>query len=458
MLRMREEALLAQVRVLTEKHEALAAATGQNFNLFKILGRETDEVHTHSAILAELLNPAGSHGQGPVFARLFAKRFKIPAEGIERAQVRCEKTIGKGNRADILIEMDDTCVVVENKIYANDQPRQLERYHEYAKKSLTHRLMYLTLHGDDPSEDSLGELQLEDVERISYEQDVLEWLDDCIKEVARVPQIREILSHYQALLRKLTGKSTGELIVELKDLLKRPQGDAYNFEVAANIAEAMTALSVETEWSFWKTLQDKLQDKLQDNMLETDDDCDWGLQNVASAEFVAKKVKEVDEDAIRNAHYGGRHNYGWSFRVKSQKHPERYCVESDEVLLRIQCDGGDVYYGFIVVKKTPEGLRRLSRSQDKRLFLWGERLCDQEEGWNIGDGQWPAWGYPYGTVSLRKQAGSLSPKTMRRLMEKEESNSVVSEIVRSIHDTIDLIEGWEVSLDSVSGEHQRGGG
>lgn len=50
-----EEALLAQARVLKDKHDALAAATGESFNLFAILGMETDEVRTHASILAELL-------------------------------------------------------------------------------------------------------------------------------------------------------------------------------------------------------------------------------------------------------------------------------------------------------------------------------------------------------------------------------------------------------------------
>ena len=59
------EALLALVRVVAEKHEALAAASGQSFNLFAILGRETDEVRTHSAILAELLDPTGSQRARP---------------------------------------------------------------------------------------------------------------------------------------------------------------------------------------------------------------------------------------------------------------------------------------------------------------------------------------------------------------------------------------------------------
>ncbi|MYK84036.1 MAG: hypothetical protein F4024_15980, partial [Gammaproteobacteria bacterium] len=196
---MREEALLAQAHVLTKKHEELAAATGQNFNLFKILGRETDEVRTHSAIIAELLNPKGSHGQGPVFARLFAKRFKIeiPEAEIDSLQVWAEKTVGDNSRIDILMVAGDLCVVIENKIYAGDQPKQLERYHEHAAQWPCSKVIYLTLHGDGPSDDSLGELPKDEVDCRSYESDVLAWLNDCIKEVARVPQIREILAHYE---------------------------------------------------------------------------------------------------------------------------------------------------------------------------------------------------------------------------------------------------------------------
>ena len=133
--RLREQALLAQASVLRDKHEALAAASGQSFNLFAILDRETDEVRTHSAMLAELLNPNGSHRQGPVFARLFAERFRIDADGIESARVWREETVAEGSRADILMQLGDTCIVIENKIYANDQPRQLQRYQAYAAQS-----------------------------------------------------------------------------------------------------------------------------------------------------------------------------------------------------------------------------------------------------------------------------------------------------------------------------------
>jgi len=40
--------LIAQVKVLNEKHDAIRKINGENFNIFSILNLETDEVKTHS--------------------------------------------------------------------------------------------------------------------------------------------------------------------------------------------------------------------------------------------------------------------------------------------------------------------------------------------------------------------------------------------------------------------------
>ena len=65
------EKLLIQVSAISKKYENAAKLTGENFNIFDVLKLSTSEVRTHSAFLAELLNPEGSHGQGDIFLRLF---------------------------------------------------------------------------------------------------------------------------------------------------------------------------------------------------------------------------------------------------------------------------------------------------------------------------------------------------------------------------------------------------
>ena len=432
---MREQALLAQVHVLTEKHEALAAATGQNFNLFGILGRESDEVRTHSAIIAELLNPKGSHAQGPVFARRFAERFEIPTDGIESMRVWTEQTVDKGSRIDLLMEYGEMRVVVENKIYAGDQPRQLQRYHEYAAEWDRSKVIYLTLHGDEPSANSLGELSLDQVECRSYESDVLAWLDDCIKEVARVPQIREVLAHYEELLRKLTGKSKGELVMDIKELLENKQGDnTYNFELVPSVAAAMTEVSIESELKFWQSLKERLQDV---------GDRPWGLAALEADEARLIPIKEVSEEVVRHAHAGSRNTweYGWTFRVDSGTDRERYRRDSVEVLLRVECEKpGWCGYGFIAVERTSDDMRRLLRGEDAYGLFdeWGKCLSGLEEGGWLTDFQsWLAWGYPSENIDLRKQKW-LAPNVIRRFREEE----AFAPLVEDIQSTIDALEGW----------------
>ena len=48
--------LLEKVALINTKYEDIAKITGENFNVFNILGMRSDEL-VHSKIIAELLNP-----------------------------------------------------------------------------------------------------------------------------------------------------------------------------------------------------------------------------------------------------------------------------------------------------------------------------------------------------------------------------------------------------------------
>lgn len=138
--------LLAQVSHLAAQHRTRRQATGEDFNIFRILGLQTAEVRTHSAFLAELLNPAGSHGLGTVFLALLLQQLKIEISDIDPAagvRVKVEEYIGfltddnrQGGRIDIcLYPRNGPPIFIENKIYAGDQPFQLLRYHYHNKSA-----------------------------------------------------------------------------------------------------------------------------------------------------------------------------------------------------------------------------------------------------------------------------------------------------------------------------------
>lgn len=207
------ETILTQTTALRKAYALIGRQPGERFNLFRILGMESDEVRTHSMLLAELLHPQGSHGMGSIFLELFLSQFRLPnfdaGEALlSRASVTAEYFIGKigpdsGGRIDLVIEYQGRRILIENKIFAGDQPRQLLRYHRFDQEA---SLLYLTLFGSKPSDESTGKgaLSADKYRCISYETDILRWLEKCQEKAVRVPNVRESLAQYIELIKFLT--------------------------------------------------------------------------------------------------------------------------------------------------------------------------------------------------------------------------------------------------------------
>ena len=137
------ETLLYAARNILEKDRLLykeKEKRGELFNVFSILGLTSDEV-SHSAFLASLLNPHGAHGNGILFLKAFTDVLEIDDKPSDYSNisVHVEKDIGllnadktEGGRIDIIIEFGKTySIVIENKIMAGDQEKQLSRYEKY---------------------------------------------------------------------------------------------------------------------------------------------------------------------------------------------------------------------------------------------------------------------------------------------------------------------------------------
>ena len=199
---------------------------GDSFNVFDVLGLSTSEVRTHSALLAELLNPKGTHGLGAfpleVFVSIVKQLCPIKEEidiDADNSVVKKEWTIGKidknyddGGQIDILIESksNNCAIIIENKIYAADQYKQLLRYYSYAqKKYKAFALLYLTLDGHGPDRVSISDDKKELIKGseffcISYKDHIIPLLNACKQEAANKPLIRETLTQYIYLLLILT--------------------------------------------------------------------------------------------------------------------------------------------------------------------------------------------------------------------------------------------------------------
>jgi len=211
---------LRQTQQTIQECRLSARLTGESFNVFTILGLRTAEVRTHSAFIAELLNPRGAHGQDTTYLRLFLKELKIDRDRFDPtgASVQVEYPIGpvdkegcNGGRIDIVLTDARNCrILIENKIYAGDGDNQLLRYHNFSPDAV---LIYLTPDGHPPSETSTGGKAIE-VERVSYGKQILQWLEDCHKASVSLPVVRETIQQYKYLIRELTHQATGDKMKE----------------------------------------------------------------------------------------------------------------------------------------------------------------------------------------------------------------------------------------------------
>ena len=73
------EQLLNQIAIWLNREQTFRREKynrGESFNIFKACGVDHYEV-THSSIIAEFLNPKGSHGQGTLFVEAFIEKFNL---------------------------------------------------------------------------------------------------------------------------------------------------------------------------------------------------------------------------------------------------------------------------------------------------------------------------------------------------------------------------------------------
>lgn len=129
----------------------------RRFNVFRYL--RTDEMG-FSKMIADLLNPAGDHGQGAAFLKLLTEKLDF-AKGVnlEDAKVQTERQIDGRRRIDIAVDIDGKhCLAIENKSnFAGDQERQVEDDLEWLKREYRHSLLiYLSPTGGGPSEASVA--------------------------------------------------------------------------------------------------------------------------------------------------------------------------------------------------------------------------------------------------------------------------------------------------------------
>lgn len=262
--------LLEKIKLLNDKYHYISKITGETFNLFSLLNVEYKEVRTHSSFITELINPYGNHNQKSKFFDLFLEVVGIEnVYDTDKLTVSKERYSKENGRIDIWVYDLKNVLIIENKIRAEDQEEQLERYFKEAKKYADVskiKILYLTLDGNEPSAKSLKNYETKkNVILISYRDHIVSWLKKCIKEVATITILREAIHQYLLLIKKITGQGLHEeLKMDLINLLK----DGDNFEQAALICNEIENVRKEIEKDFWVKLKDKINSAIDDNKVQ----------------------------------------------------------------------------------------------------------------------------------------------------------------------------------------------
>lgn len=229
--------LLNSVSTIIKRYEEEKAETGTSINLFKIAKIETDEVII-CRVLAYLLNPKETHHQNEIFLKLFLKEIgENEINQDEKFSVITEYPTDKRRRIDIVIKSQYRFIPIEVKVNAKDQENQCVDYYNYSKKFKATQVIYLTPDGHIPNNSSLGSGELkvgETLKTISFRENIIKWIEKCIKEIPKSNQpLSELLREFKQTIMKFSH------IMEDKNMQEEILNEILKSEEYKNSAEVI---------------------------------------------------------------------------------------------------------------------------------------------------------------------------------------------------------------------------
>jgi len=275
-------------------------ARGLNdFNLLTTVLKYHDEVRLHSRTLGALLNPNGLHYQGTLFLKLFLKQIGLLDffDNLELVTVGVEyKDI------DLYLTDGEKHLIIENKIWADDQPCQIIKYiniiiqenkeefnNPIANAILNKekiKVLYLTpriksvptCHKVENNYISYncGEKKLNkcsqkmqqkgtiDFElknyqvwykKITYKEDIFKWLNLSKYEVRNITNLYESISQYNTVVEKVNKKYKGN-VMTLEQYVLDIKDEEEEKKIYEVMKEASTAVSKYTIEKLWKALEE----------------------------------------------------------------------------------------------------------------------------------------------------------------------------------------------------------
>jgi hypothetical protein len=281
-------------------------------------------VRLHSRFLSDLLNPKGSHNHRNAFLELFLNHLELNFQLDLTQEVTVDNEY---KNIDILIRNANTAIIIENKIYASDQEKQLSNYYRKMKDEGYEniKLIYLTRTGYEPSDQSTDELPdkvKEDALTLaSYERDIYEWISKCTEVAVRDAPLREACIQYLDIVRKITNKiESQDHMEELKTLLLTDS----NLARFPDLLTAYNEVLVDLQFDIWNKIAKGIK------------------QEFGGLHYDSVTEQESPKELIRNYVENRRSSKYLNVNVKLDSYEKTYILveQNHHIYFGIYCENG----------------------------------------------------------------------------------------------------------------------
>ena len=228
-----------------------------DYNPLKAVQNLYDEVNMHSGFLHSLLDTNGEHYQDDLFLRLFLEVLNLKKWFGETKNAQVLK---EHKNIDIYISNGENRIIIENKIWADDQKEQIARYietihDENSNENVNYEniaVVYLSPFSKEPSQNSLDKWQINNdmlkcgndkvlYRQISYEKEILEWIEKCQSKdgVGNITSLNSALEFYKDIIEIIIGQKDSKM--DIVGFFKEQKDFEIAFEIYKNEIEIMNA-------------------------------------------------------------------------------------------------------------------------------------------------------------------------------------------------------------------------
>ena len=375
----------------------------RRFNVFRYL--RDDELGL-SRVIADLLDPAGEHGQGTSFLEAMLDalpeacgRFgALRPTATKPIRVMTERWTTTGGRIDITVDIPTAtgrfCLAFENKPYAHDLNRQLTRYLDYLRQNYGARFLLIYL---PPVHRQPDEISLPQVDRERWRENftimpytggntsLAQWFATC-RDVCDADAVTWFLGHAELFCQQRFGEST---------MTTNPDTHFVREHLFDNPSHMRAALAVHDAWQVVRA-----------------DVCERFLKHLRDAVEAGLRSEEPAGTArdfqvrCRYSREKGRRSVLWVNRQTWLQYDGVPNVRDGRSAVAIQASKGLRPNGWYWGVYSPKPLSKMSETEKERreeldaaLKRHGLLLGHDDSDW------WPQWEY----VSRHQDWVSLAP-------------------------------------------------